>query len=68
VIVPQRNPVYLAKQAATLDVSRAAGSCSASTPVRGSCGAPGVLVLDPSDTGDVEVVLVDRLLPGDPRR
>jgi hypothetical protein len=32
--------------------------------------ARGMLVLDPSDTGDVEVVLVDRLLPGDlrPRR
>jgi catechol 2,3-dioxygenase-like lactoylglutathione lyase family enzyme len=30
--------------------------------------APGRLVLDPAGTGDLEVVLVDELLPGDPRR
>lgn len=30
--------------------------------------APGTLVLDPATTADIEVVLVDELLPGDPRR
>jgi catechol 2,3-dioxygenase-like lactoylglutathione lyase family enzyme len=30
--------------------------------------APGQLVLDPATTGDVEIVLVADLLPGDPRR
>jgi hypothetical protein len=29
--------------------------------------ATGVLVLDPSATGDIELAVVDRLLPGDPR-
>ncbi len=29
--------------------------------------APGTLVLDPTGVGDLEVVLVDELLPGDPR-
>jgi catechol 2,3-dioxygenase-like lactoylglutathione lyase family enzyme len=28
----------------------------------------GALVVDPRDTGDIEVVIVDDLLPGDPRR
>jgi catechol 2,3-dioxygenase-like lactoylglutathione lyase family enzyme len=28
---------------------------------------PGTLVLDPAGTGDLEIVLVDELLPGDPR-
>ncbi len=28
----------------------------------------GALVLDPAGTGDVEIVLVAELLPGDPRR
>jgi hypothetical protein len=28
---------------------------------------PGLLALDPRDTGDVQIVLADDLLPGDPR-
>jgi hypothetical protein len=29
--------------------------------------APGMLVLDPDTTADVEIAVIDQLLPGDPR-